>query len=156
MSSHSNQIGQFFSGQYYNNIGHYHQQPQQKQQQQQQYQEYHHFQQHLFQQQHLFKRQHQQEINVIPQIQQPHSNMTENSSNNQITPTQHRNASRTSRIVIMPTEVIDLTSPPSSPAPLQISPDYVQNIIGCELIRIPERLWGQDIQDDAAYKVLND
>lgn len=54
------------------------------------------------------------------------------------------------------TEVIDLTSPPLSPAPLQIPQDNAQNNIGCKLVPIPERLWGQETQDNAAYKVLND
>lgn len=76
--------------------------------------------------------------------------MTMNGSNARVTNTQQRNALRAASVAstIQPSEIIDLSSPPSSPAPQTTAPDNV----GWELKKIPERPWANDAPS-VAYKV---
>lgn len=134
MSSHSNQMRQFYNGQRTNSSGPSQQQLQLHQQLQQ-----------------------QQQIIAVPTVQSSYGgqSMTVNGTNARITNTQQRNALRNMPITTPPvSEIIDLSSPPSSPGPLpQTSQDTVRTMSGWELKRIPERPWGHDSQNNAAYKV---
>lgn len=134
--SHSNQLRQFYSGQCSNSGGVHSQQQILQQQQQQQL---------------------QQQIITVSQTQQPYGSqsMALNGSNARITNTQQRNALRNIAHVITTSdpEIIDLSSPPSSPTP-QASPlETVHNNLGWELKGIPERSWVQDSSNNAAYKI---
>jgi len=139
--SHSNQLRQFYSGQRSNSGGvHSQQQILQQQQQQQQLQQ-----------------QLPHQIITVSQMQQPYGSqsMTLNGSNARVTNTQQRNALRNIAHVITPsdTEIIDLSSPPSSPTPQAAPQETVHNNYGWELKEIPERPWVQDSSNNAAYKV---
>lgn len=136
MSSHSNQMRQFYTGQRTNSNG-----PSQQQIQQQLHQQL---------------QQQQQQIITVPAVQPSYGgqSMTVNGTNARITNTQQRNALRNMPITTPPvSEIIDLSSPPSSPGPPQTSQDTVRTMPGWELKRIPERPWGHDSQNNAAYKV---
>lgn len=125
--SHSNQMRQFYTQRSNNN------QAQQQQLQQQQVQQ-------------------QQQINTISQTTlQSYSGQ---SVHGRLTNTQQRNALRNAGSVVVapPTEIIDLSSPPSSPVPPTVQENPRANI-GWELTRIPERTWAHDTSNNAAYKV---
>jgi len=123
--SHSSQMRQLYTQRAINNN-----QPQQPQLQQQQIQ------------------QHQQM--TTPQTQQSYSGQS-----GRLTNTQQRNALRNvGPIVIAPaTEIIDLSSPPSSPVPPAVQESSIRPNVGWELTRIPERMWAHDSSNNAAYKV---
>jgi len=134
--SHSNQFRQFYNNGQRSNSGGVHSQQQIQLQQQLQHQ-----------------------IISIPQTQQSYGgqSMTLNGSNARITNTQQRNALRNVAPVITASEseIIDLSSPPSSPipqVPLQQETTVCHNS-GWELKRIPERPWAHDSSNNAAYKV---
>lgn len=73
--------------------------------------------------------------------------------NGRMTNTQQRNVLRNTAVLTPASEIIDLSSPPSSPTP--------QNDLSrangnpWDLKKIPERPWGHDQQNNAAYKVNN-
>jgi len=99
--------------------------------------------------------QHQQSYVLATTQSQPTFNsqsMTMNGSNARVTNTQQRNALRAAAAAstIQPSEIIDLSSPPSSPVPQTTAPDNV----GWELKKIPERPWANDAPS-VAYKVSN-
>jgi hypothetical protein len=127
VNSHSNQMRQFYN-QRANNSQAQHQQLQQLQIQQ------------------------QQQIITTPQIQQSYSGQ---SVNGRLTNTQQRNALRNvgSIVITPPTEIIDLSSPPSSPVPPTAQENSLRPNVGWELTRIPERMWAHDTSNNAAYKV---
>jgi len=132
--SHSNQLRQFYSGQRSNSGGV-------------------HSQQQILQQQQQLPHQ----IITVSQTQQPYGSqsMTLNGSNARVTNTQQRNALRNIAHVITASdsEIIDLSSPPSSPTPQGVPQETVHNNFGWELKRIPERPWVQDSSNNVAYKV---
>lgn len=78
-----------------------------------------------------------------------------NGSNARITNTQQRNALRavTSAANVPPSEIIDLSSPPSSPPPQPIAQDTIRTNSGWELKKIPERPWAHESSNNVAYKV---
>lgn len=96
--------------------------------------------------------QQQQQINTTPQIQQSYNGQ---SMHGRLTNTQQRNALRNvGPIVITPaTEIIDLSSPPSSPVPPTVQETSIRPSVGWEITRIPERTWAHDSSNNAAYKV---
>jgi len=104
------------------------------------------------QQQQLQHQQQQQQIITTPQIQQSYNGQ---SVHGRLTNTQQRNALRNvGPIVITPaTEIIDLSSPPSSPVPTTLQETNPRPNAGWELKRIPERMWAHDTSNNAAYKV---
>ncbi|XP_008185792.1 uncharacterized protein LOC100167868 isoform X2 [Acyrthosiphon pisum] len=124
--SHSSQMRQFYNQRSNNN------QAQQQQLQQQQIQQ-------------------QQQIITTPQTQQPYSGQ---SVHGRLTNTQQRNALRNAGSVVVapPLEIIDLSSPPSSPVPPTVQENPRSNI-AWELTRIPERMWAHDTTNNAAYKI---
>lgn len=130
--SHTNQLRQLYSGQRSNVSGVHSQQQMQQIQQQLQHQI------------------------VTVQTPQPYGgqSITLNGSNARITNTQQRNALRNvaSVITASDSEIIDLSSPPSSPTP-QIPLQETGNNQGWELQRVPERSWVHDTPNNAAYKV---
>ncbi|CAH1711528.1 unnamed protein product [Aphis gossypii] len=128
--SHSSQNMQQFYNQRPSNTSQAQQQQQQQQQQPQQ----------------------QQQIITTPQV-QPYSSQT--SMHGRLTNTQQRNAIRNvAPVVITPaTEIIDLSSPPSSPAPTPVQDAPLRPNVGWELKKIPERMWAQDSSNNAAYKI---
>jgi len=128
--SHSSQMRQFYNQRSNNN------QAQQQQLQQQQIQQI----------------QQQQQIITTPQTQQPYSGQ---SVHGRLTNTQQRNALRNAGSVVVapPLEIIDLSSPPSSPGPPAVQENPLRPNIGWELTRIPERMWAHDTSNNAAYKV---
>jgi len=138
--SHSNQVQQFYNQRPSNN-SQTQQQVQQHQQQQQQ-------------QQQQPQQQQQQQTITTPQV-QAYSNPT--SVHGRLTNTQQRNAIRNvAPVVITPaTEIIDLSSPPSSPAPTPVQDTPLRPNVGWELNKIAERMWAQDSTNNAAYKVNN-
>lgn len=75
-------------------------------------------------------------------------------ANARIVNTQPRNALRnvTSAATAPVSEVIDLSSPPSSPIPQSATTD-TRRFDGIELKRIPERPWRHETSNNAAYKV---
>jgi len=141
--SHSNQMQQFYNQCPSNNSQAQQQQVQQHQQQQQQ-------------QQHS-RPQQQQQIITTPQVQPYYSGPT--SVQCRLTNTQQRNALRNvAPIVITPaTEIIDLSSPPSSPAPTPVQDAPLRPKGGFKLKKIPERTVTQDSDstNNPAYKVHN-
>ncbi|XP_050440186.1 uncharacterized protein LOC126845547 isoform X2 [Adelges cooleyi] len=69
--------------------------------------------------------------------------------------TQQRNNMRNinpAPVPVQASEIIDLSSPPSSPAPPSQPPVQDQSR-GWELKKIPDRAWGHDSQNNAAYKI---
>lgn len=96
----------------------------------------------------------QQQIITVPTVQQSYGgqSMAVNGTNTRVTNTQQRNALRNMPITT-PSEIIDLSSPPSSPGPSQTSQEIIRTSAGWELQRIPERPWVHDAQSNAAYKV---
>jgi len=94
----------------------------------------------------------QQQQITTPQTQQPYSGQ---SGNGRLTNTQQRNALRNAvpAAIAPPLEIIDLSSPPSSPVPPAVQENPVRPNIGWELTRIPERMWAHDTSNNAAYKV---
>lgn len=131
--SHSNQLRQFYSGQRSNSGGV-------------------HSQQQILQQQQL-----PHQIITVSQTQQPYGSqsMTLNSSNARVTNTQQRNALRNIAHVVTASdsEIIDLSSPPSSPTPQALPHETIHSNLEWELQGIPERPWVQDTSNNAAYKV---
>jgi len=99
----------------------------------------------------------QQQIQQHQQITTPqtHQSYSGQSVHGRLTNTQQRNALRNvGSIVIAPaTEIIDLSSPPSSPVPPAVQETSLRPNIGWELTRIPERMWAHDTSNNAAYKV---
>lgn len=81
--------------------------------------------------------------------------MSLNGSNARVTNTQQRNALRTvtSATNVPPSEIIDLSSPPSSPPPQTIAQDTIRSTVGWELKKIPERPWAHESSNNVAYKV---
>ncbi|CAI6347618.1 unnamed protein product [Macrosiphum euphorbiae] len=124
--SHSSQMRQFYNQRANNN------QAQQQQLQQQQMQQ-------------------QQQI-TTPQTQQPYNGQ---SLHGRLTNTQQRNALRNAgpAVIAPPLEIIDLSSPPSSPVPPAVQENPLRPNIGWELTRIPERMWAHDTSNNAAYKI---
>lgn len=78
-----------------------------------------------------------------------------NGSNGRVTNTQQRNALRTvtSATIVPPSEIIDLSSPPSSPPPQPVAQDTVRTNAGWDLKKIPERPWAHETSNNVAYKV---
>lgn len=104
--------------------------------------------------------QHQQQSYVLSATQsQPAYNnqsMSVNGSNGgRVTNTQQRNALRTaaSATNVPPSEIIDLSSPPSSPPPQPVAQDTIRTNGGWELKKIPERPWAHESPNNVAYKV---
>ncbi|KAL4130848.1 hypothetical protein QTP88_008227 [Uroleucon formosanum] len=130
--SHSSQMRQFYPQRSNNN------QAQQQQLQQQQVQQ-------------VQQQQVQQQINTTQTTLQSYSGQ---SVHGRLTNTQQRNALRNAGSVVVspPTEIIDLSSPPSSPVPPAVQENPRVNI-GWELTRIPERTWAHDTSNNAAYKI---
>lgn len=148
MSSHVNQMRQFYGGQRSASNG---QMPHHQQQQQQQLQ------------QHSQQQQQQQHMIASAQAQQQQYGgppMTNGggvvSSNARITNTQQRNALRTA-VTIPASEIIDLSSPPSSPGPSSQTSDSISRVSpSWDLKRIAERQWGSaESSHNIAYKVNN-
>ncbi|KAE9525153.1 hypothetical protein AGLY_014567 [Aphis glycines] len=133
--SHSNQIQQFYN-QYPSNNS----QARQQQMQQQQVQ------------QHQQQQQQQQQQIITTQV-QPYRGPI--SVHGRLTNTQQRNAIRNvAPFVFTPaSEIIDLSSPPSSPAPTPVQDARLRPNVGWELKKIPERIWAQGSTNNAAYKI---
>lgn len=94
----------------------------------------------------------QQQMITISQAQQPFGSQSiQNLNSGRMTNTQQRNAMRNSTVPA--SEIIDLSSPPSSPTPQSDSSRANGN--PWDLKKIPERPWGHDQQNNAAYKVNN-
>jgi len=124
--SHSNQIRQIYHQRGNNNI-----QAQQQIQQQQQ-------------QKHLI---------TTPQAQQLYSGQPV--YGRFINTQQHNTLRNVGPIVITPaTEVIDLSTPPSSPVPSTVHETSLGTDVGWELTKIPERIWPHHTSNSAAYKVI--
>jgi len=72
--------------------------------------------------------------------------------------TQQRNAFRnvTPIVTTSATEVIDLSTPPSSPIPIPstVHEAFLHTDVGLELTRIPERMWPHQTSNSSAYKVI--
>jgi len=136
-TAHSNQMRHYYNSQRSNNNGQ------------------------ALQQLHLLQ---QQQI-TNPQVQPPsyssqsNQSMLNNGSNARITNTQQRNALRsvTPNIITQNNEIIDLSSPPSSPVPQTVVHDTNRSSEGWVLKRIPERTctWANDPPNSATYKVNN-
>ncbi|KAF0718728.1 Uncharacterized protein FWK35_00035015, partial [Aphis craccivora] len=128
--SHSNQTQQFYNQRLSNNSQAQQQQVQQHQQQLQQ------------------QPQQEEKIKV-----QPYSVPT--SVHSRLTNTQQHNAIRNDAPVVttLGTEIIDLSSPPSSPAPTPVQCAPLCSKIEWRLKRIPERTCEQDSKNNAAYKI---
>lgn len=96
------------------------------------------------------QQQQQQQINSSLVQQAYGTHVPVNSSNARVTNTQQRNALRNiaAAVTTQASEIIDLSSPPSSP-----TPQNVQSNNGWELKRIPDRPWGHDTSNNVAYKV---
>ncbi|XP_029341362.1 uncharacterized protein LOC115033248 [Acyrthosiphon pisum] len=96
--------------------------------------------------------QQQQQIITTPQTQQPYSGK---SVHGRLTNTQKRNTLKNAgTVVVAPSlEIIDLSSPPSSPVPptVQNNPLLPDNI--WELTRIPEQISRLDTSNNAPYKI---
>lgn len=98
--------------------------------------------------------QQQQQMVSVPQGQQSYGGQTlqNGNTNGRMTNTQQRNALRNAAALAAPaSEIIDLSSPPSSPTPQNDSSRANGN--PWDLKRIAERPWGHDTQNNAAYKV---
>ncbi|XP_029345760.1 uncharacterized protein LOC115034126 [Acyrthosiphon pisum] len=96
--------------------------------------------------------QQQQQIITTPQTQQPYSGQ---SAHGRLTNTQQRNALSNARPVVTapPLEIIDLSSPPSSPVPPAAQENPLRPNIAWELTRIPEWTWAHDTSNNDAYKI---
>lgn len=144
MSSHVNHMRQFYGSQRSVSNGQmqHHQQQQQQQHQQQQ------------QQQHMVAsaQAQQQQYGGVP----PMTNGGVGGSNARITNTQQRNALR-STVTAPASEIIDLSSPPSSPGPSSVqSTETVNRVVASwDLKKIAERQWMSDSPLNVAYKVNN-
>lgn len=81
--------------------------------------------------------------------------ITNGTTNARVTNTQQRNALRNSvqTTSIPASEIIDLSSPPTSPVPQPAVLDTVRSTPGWELKRMPERSWQHDSPNSIAYKV---
>lgn len=146
MSSHASHMRQFYGGQRSIGSG-----QMQHHQQQQQQQLQHHSQQQ--QQQHLIaSAQAQQQQYGRPSM----TNGGAVGSNGRITNTQQRNALRSS-VTAPASEIIDLSSPPSSPGPSAQSSDQISRVSpSWDLKKIAERQWGSpEASHNIAYKVNN-
>jgi len=102
-------------------------------------------------QQPQLQQQHHQQI-TTPQTQQSYSGQ---SVHGRLTNTQQRNILRNVGPIVIAraTEIIDLSSPPSSPVPPTIRETSLDANVGWELTRIPERMWAHGSSINAAYKV---
>jgi len=93
--------------------------------------------------------QQQQQIITTPQTQHSYSGQPVYGC---LTNTQQRNALRNVAPIIT-TEIIDLSTPPSSPDSSPEPENSLRPNVGWELRRIPERIFLQGSSTSAAYKV---